>query len=106
MKKKTVWIITLVLSLIGAFVMGYGMDWVIDLIGAILLFGGGGFASYFVIKNRDGKKRWIVSLICIWGGIIIFTIAGFVRFKGAIIFALLGAVFVAAHLYIEYRRRQ
>ena len=106
MKKKTVWIITLVLSLIGAFVMGYGMDWVIDLIGFILLLGSGGFALYFIVTNKDSKKRWLISLICLWSGIIIFAIAGFVRFKGAIIFALLGAVFIAAHLYIEYKRRQ
>ena len=106
MKKKTVWIITFVLILIGAFVMGYGVDWVIDLIGAILLFGGGGFASYFIVTNKDSKKRWLISLSCLWSGIIIFAIAGFVRFKGAIIFALLGAVFIAAHLYIEYKRRQ
>jgi len=106
MKKKTVWIITFVLILIGAFVMGYGMDWVIDLIGFILLLGSGGFALYFIVTNTDSKKRWLISLICLWSGIIIFAIAGFARFKGAIIFALLGAVFVAAHLYIEYKRRQ
>ena len=106
MKKKTVLAITFALIFIGAFVLGYGMDWVIDLIGFILLLGSGGFASYFIVKNKDNKKRWLISLICLWSGIIIFAIAGFVRFKGAIIFALLGAVCIAAHLYIEYRRRQ
>ena len=54
-------------------------------------------STVIAVKNRDSKKRWIVSLVCAWLGIVVLTIAGFVRFKGLIVLALAGAVLIAVY---------
>ena len=106
MKKNTVWVIAWVLIAAGAFVMAYGVHWLIDAIGALLLLAGVGTATYVILKNKDKEKRWIYSLVCAWLGGIVLAVAGWVRFEGVLIFALVGAILVVACRYIEFKRQK
>lgn len=106
MKKNTVWVIAWVLIAAGAFVMAYGVHWLIDAIGALLLLAGAGTATYIILKNKDKEKRWIYSLVCAWLGVIVLAVAGWVRFEGILILALVGAVLVVACRYIEFKRQK
>lgn len=105
--KKSMWV-TVAAALIaaGAVVMSYGVDWLIDTAGCIVMLCGALLATVIAVKNRDDKKRWIVSLVCAWLGVVVLAIAGLVRFKGVVILALAGAVLIAAYWYIEYKRRR
>ena len=105
--KKSVWV-TVAAALIaaGAVIMSYGVDWLIDTAGCIVMLCGAFLATVIAVKNRDSKKRWIASLVCAWLGVVVLAIAGFVRFKGLIILALAGAVLIAVYWYIEYKRRR
>ena len=62
--KKSVWV-TVAAALIaaGAVVMSYGVDWLIDPAGCIVMLCGALLATVIAVKNRDDKKRWIVSLV-------------------------------------------
>lgn len=104
MKKSVVLVIAIAFIAAGAFVMSYAVDWTLDLIGFCLMAGGAGVSTFFIVKNKDGKKRWIASLVCTWLGVVILTVAGLVQFKGTIIIALAGACFIAAYAVIEYKR--
>ena len=105
--KKSMWVtVAAVLIAVGAIIMSYGVDWLIDTAGCIVMLCGALLAAVIAVKNRDDKKRWIVSLVCAWLSVIVLTIAGFVRFKGLIILALAGAVLIAVYWYIEYKRRR
>lgn len=106
MKKNTVWVIALVLVAAGAFVMAYGVHWLIDAIGALLLLAGAGVVTYVILKNKDKEKRWIYSLVCALLGVIILAVAGLVRFEGVLILALVGAILVVACRYIEFKRQK
>ena len=106
MMKNTVWVIAWVLIAAGAFVMAYGIHWLIDAIGALLLLAGAGTATYVILKNKDKEKRWIYSLVCAWLGVIVLAVAGWVRFEGILILALVGAVLVVACRYIEFKRQK
>lgn len=106
MMKNTVWVIAWVLIAAGAFVMAYGVHWLIDAIGALLLLAGAGTATYVILKNKDKEKRWIYSLVCAWLGVIVLAVAGWVRFEGILILALVGAVLVVACRYIEFKRQK
>lgn len=106
MKKNTIWVIAWVLIAAGAFVMAYGVHWLIDAIGALLLLAGAGTATYVILKNKDKEKRWIYSLVCTWLGVIVLAVAGWVRFEGVLILALVGAVLVVACRYIEFKRQK
>ena len=106
MKKNTVWVIAWVLIAAGAFVMAYGVHWLIDAIGALLLLAGAGTATYIILKNKDKEKRWIYSLVCAWLGVIVLAVAGWVRFEGILILALVGAVLVVACRYIGFKRQK
>lgn len=105
--KKDLWgTAAAVLIAVGAVIMSYGAEWLIDTVGCIVMLCGVALATFIAVKNKDGKKRWIASLVCAWLGVIVLTIAGLVHFKGAIILALAGAVLIAAYWYIEYKRRR
>ena len=106
MKKKTIWIIALALIAVGTFVMAYGVHWLVDAIGGLLLLAGVGTATYVILKNKDREKRWIYSLVCAWLGVIVLAVAGWVRFEGVLIFALVGAVLVVVCRYIEFKRQK
>ena len=97
--KKSMWV-TVAAALIaaGAVIMSYGVDWLIDTAGCIVMLCGALLATVIAVKNRDDKKRWIVSLVS--------AIAGVVRFKGVVILALAGAVLIVVYWYIEYKRRR
>ena len=105
--KKSMWVtVAAVLIAVGAIIMSYGVDWLIDTAGCIVMLCGVALATFIAVKNKDGKKRWIVSLVCAWLGVVVLTIAGLVRFKGVVILALAGAALIAVYWYIEYKRRR
>lgn len=106
MKKRFNFLLPVLLIAAGAFVSGYAFKWSIDILGAALMLGGAGFASFFIVKNKDNKKVWIASLVCAWAGAVLLTAAGLVQFKGTIIFALAGAAFVAVYWLIELKRHK
>ena len=100
--KKSMWVtVAAVLIAVGAIIMSYGVDWLIDTAGCIVMLCGAFLATVIAVKNRDDKKRWIVSLVCAWLGVVVL-----VRFKGVVILALAGAVLIAVYWYIEYKRRR
>lgn len=104
MKKKLNFLLPVLLIAAGAFVSGYAFKWGFDIVGIALMLGGAGLATFFVVKKKDNKKLWIVSLVCAWAGVVLLTVAGLVQFKGTVILALAGALLIGAYWRIEVKR--
>lgn len=104
MKKKLNFLLPVLLIAAGAFVSGYAFKWGFDIVGIALMLGGAGLATFFVVKKKDNKKLWIVSLVCAWAGVVLLTVAGLVQFKGTVILALAGALLIGAYWRIEVKK--
>lgn len=104
MKKKLNFLLPVLLIAAGAFVSGYAFKWGFDIVGIALMLGGAGLATFFVVKKKDNKKLWIVSLVCAWAGVVLLTVAGLVQFKGTVILALAGALLIGAYWRLEVKR--
>ena len=108
MKKNVLPLLLLVIApiAVGAVIMSYGADMVIDGIGLLIMLIGCGIGVARIIKRKlkDAKLPFWAPLICTCLSVVCLGIAGRIHFSGSVVLALLGAVLLAVASIIEYRR--
>ena len=103
--KKIIIVVTAILLAGGVFLMGYSAEPVIDIAGLCTMLAGAGIGTAITVKTRKGKKpvRWILPLVLLWLGTLIFSVTGFVQFAYLIIVSCAAAAFLIVYLLLAFK---
>lgn len=103
--KKFFVVVTAILLAGGIFLMGYSAESVIDIAGLCTMVAGAGIGTVCTVKNRKGKKpvQWILPLVLLWLGTLIFGVTGFVQFAYSIILSCAAAAFLIVYLFLAFK---
>lgn len=103
--KKFFVVVTAILLAGGIFLMGYSAEPVFDVVGLCTMLAGAGIGTAITVKTRKGKKpvQWILPLVLLWLGTLIFSVTGFVQFAYLIIVSCAAAAFLIVYLLLAFK---
>ena len=103
--KKIIIVVTAILLAAGVFLMGYSAEPVIDIAGLCTMLAGAVIGTILTVKMRKGKKpaRWILPLVLLWLGTLIFSVTGFVQFAYLIIVSCAAAACLTVYLLLAFK---
>ena len=103
--KKFFVVVTAILLAGGVFLMGYSAEPVFDIVGLCTMLAGAVIGTVITVKTRKGKKpvQWILPLVLLWLGTLIFGVTGFVQFAYSIIVSCASAAFLIVYLFLAFK---
>ena len=103
--KKIIIVVTAILLAGGVFLMGYSAEPAFDIAGLCTMVAGAGVGTAITVKMRKEKKpvRWILPLVLLWLGTLIFGVTGFVQFAYSIIVSCAAAAFLIVYLFLAFK---
>ena len=103
--KKFFVVVTAILLAGGVFLMGYSAEPVFDIVGLCTMLAGAVIGTVITVKTRKGKKpvQWILPLVLLWLGTLIFGVTGFVQFAYSIIVSCAAAACLIVYLFLAFK---